>query len=907
MKKLIKIVTVALIVLITLNCFNLTVFATEKTQDGLSATIISDKKSYNSDEDIKLSLKVTNTNDYEVDNVSLSAILPDGLKLKNEQNIENAVDKLGSGESLSLDLVLIQKESPTGVTEMTDPANKISNDKSVVNTGSVICCLGAVALVSGLSLAVVFIFRKKKKTSSIISLVLCSCLAIQIASATTLSVKSVELGKKTLTVIEKISVNNTEYEISGVISYGIATDNNTQSENTEASKNNGNSSANIQNGGVLAGKDSLIYYAHGGTIYQQDLKTDINTAIISLSDESGIRDINVFGDYLCYLVRPAGKSVHCMGSYAGILEIYNLSTKTYEFVAPEPSQNFPVIYNGDLYYLQGNGKYATEYISEQYALYNLCKYDFASKSTTVIKEDVYTLTLNDEKLIYGKIDKLIPAASDMIDISYYDIDDNPVNASGRMAWFAESNSKMGYLSSNYTLTDYKNFTYEAKNGAYVRTDEDGNESKLSSLGSLAFSNGRSPFGNLNYVYLNADIAFYVNDNGDVCKGDYNTGEETVLLSKSEYSYIGRLQIYNSKLYAVVDGRFKNIAYTGNGTDDIVPDTETVIPEVDIDTPNPEEVTPDVETVVPSADIEFKTMKKTGVYDNKLTYSQPRPGEYIQNSTVSFLPTSIRDKVGYYMMVDDYIYYIPPFSRSGGTLKLELRRMKLDGSGDELLANDVSLPVDCKYYNGKLYYVSSNDYNKKRATINTETLEKKSEELICSMNYYYNGLFYAINDNKICAYNFETGSVKDICQLSGNNEFLVCIDNNYLYYSVDDIYSGVTLYRVNLDTNETEKLKSQFSEDYIVNNGIVYYMPAPKAQMTGIIAYNIAEDSASVLGDLYVAEGIYDLWFEEGTLFYTVSNGNNGAGSNPSYFASDYIYDFNTNQYCVISNYYLPSF
>ncbi len=876
MKKLTKFFSVALVILSILCCFNITVFATETAQDGLSAIITSDKESYNSGEDIKLNLKVTNTNDYEISNVSLEALLPDGLKLKNEQDTTaKTVDKLGSGESISLNLVVIKDETSAGNTESSNQNNN-SNGKAVVNTGSVLYSLGAILLVAGLSLVVIFILRRKKMANKIMSLILCASMIIPITGITILNTKAVEPENKSFTVKQKISVNNTVYEISGLISYGKEKNNTAQSNDTEISKQNGNSSANIQNGGVLAGKDSLIYYAHGGTIYQQDLKTDINTAIVSFGDEYGIRDINVFGNYLCFLVRPAGKSVHCMGSYAGVLKVYNIKTKEYEVITEELNQNFPVIYNGELYYLQQNGKFADENNSEPYALYNLCKYNFDNKTITVIKEDVYTLTLNDEKLIYGKIDKLLPAASDTIDISYYDINDNPINASGRMAWFAETNSKMGYLSSNYTLTDYKNFTYEAKNGAYVRTDENGEESKLSNINSEEFNNGHSPFGNLNYVYLNADIVFYVNDNGDVCKGDYNTGTETVLLSKSEYTYIGRLQIYDGKLYAVIDGTIKNIIESDNNVDN------------------------DIEDVTPSEDTEFKTMRKTGVYDNKLTYSLARPGEYIENSTVSFLPTSIRDKIGSYMIVDDYIYYRPVFDYSDGVT--ELHRIKFDGSNDELLADDLFVNGECKYYNNKLYYQALNDYNLQCTTINTVTLEKKTEEIPCSMEYYYNGLFYAINGNKICAYNFETGTVQEICQ--GN--YIVCIDNNYLYYSKDDIYSSVTLYRVNLDTNETEQLKSQFSEDYIVNNGIVYYMPAPEGQMTGIIAYNIAEDSASVLGDLYVAEGLKDLWFEEGVLFYTVSNGNKGNGSSSSYGASDYIFDFNTNQYILISNYYIPS-
>ncbi len=194
MKKTGKIGAFAIILIVMLFSIGTTAFATEKTQDGLVATITSDKENYNSEEEIKLTMAVKNTNNFDIDNVSVEALLPDGIKLKNEQEKIVKTDHLKSGESLSLNLVAIknttelnteQTESTKSVTDSTKstPSNLksiTSNDntssKAIINSGNLILLL--IIFVIFIVSIVIFIiaYKHRKKSIQIISSILCICM-----------------------------------------------------------------------------------------------------------------------------------------------------------------------------------------------------------------------------------------------------------------------------------------------------------------------------------------------------------------------------------------------------------------------------------------------------------------------------------------------------------------------------------------------------------------------------------------------------------------------------------------------------------------------------------------------------------------------------------------------------------
>lgn len=69
-----------LVFMMMLFCTGLNVHADE-VKDGISVTVSSDKENYSSEDEVKLKITVKNTNDFEVSNIKIENILPDGISL----------------------------------------------------------------------------------------------------------------------------------------------------------------------------------------------------------------------------------------------------------------------------------------------------------------------------------------------------------------------------------------------------------------------------------------------------------------------------------------------------------------------------------------------------------------------------------------------------------------------------------------------------------------------------------------------------------------------------------------------------------------------------------------------------------------------------------------------------------
>ena len=111
MRRLLKSFTAFSVIAMLLFSFCISVGAVEEThnsQDGLVASITTKKDGYQSNEDIDLTFKVTNTNDFTVENVSLEAILPENFEVKDNKKQDVDYVSLKSGESITLDIVAIK-------------------------------------------------------------------------------------------------------------------------------------------------------------------------------------------------------------------------------------------------------------------------------------------------------------------------------------------------------------------------------------------------------------------------------------------------------------------------------------------------------------------------------------------------------------------------------------------------------------------------------------------------------------------------------------------------------------------------------------------------------------------------------------------------------------------------------
>ena len=257
MKRICKIFAVLLVMAIALFSFSITAGATEvsNTQDGLVASITSEKDSYKSNEDIELTFKVTNTNDFAVENVSLEAIIPNGLTLKNNDNTTVNTVSLGSGESLELTLTAVKESSvitvPIG--ESTEPptqtqpvateatenttvvqtdsiqttttkVNSANSDNTAIKTGNSISYL-LVGLICLACLAVAVIsFRFRKKTVKYLSLVLCVCIAVGSFAVVgvTNTMAQETTPQNSFAVSKTITVDNQDYKINANIKYNYS-------------------------------------------------------------------------------------------------------------------------------------------------------------------------------------------------------------------------------------------------------------------------------------------------------------------------------------------------------------------------------------------------------------------------------------------------------------------------------------------------------------------------------------------------------------------------------------------------------------------------------------------------------------------------------------------------------------
>lgn len=273
MKRICKTFAVLLVMAIALFSFSITAGATEvsNTQDGLVASIISEKDSYKANKDIELTFKVTNTNDFAVENVSLEAIIPDGLTLKNNDDTTVNTVSLGSGESLELTLTAVKESSvitvPIGEStepnteNLTETATKTvvqtnsiqatttkvnsatsdtvstnGSDNTTIQTGKTMSYLlvGLICLVC-LAVAVIF-FRFRKKAVKYLSLVLCVCIAV--GSVAFVSVTNTMAKKTTqqmsFEVSKNITVDNENYIIQSSLIYDkIVKENDNDYENFE--------------------------------------------------------------------------------------------------------------------------------------------------------------------------------------------------------------------------------------------------------------------------------------------------------------------------------------------------------------------------------------------------------------------------------------------------------------------------------------------------------------------------------------------------------------------------------------------------------------------------------------------------------------------------------------------------
>lgn len=213
----------ALITLITLFAFSsvMTVMTAAQEASLVSATLTTDKESYEEGENVNIALTVKNGNIYGIDKVKSEIGLPDGLTLKKGE-LTDGEYTLAAGQSRSNEITAyIEKASKPGDTtdpvnpgDTTDPANPDNPE-----TDGSLCPLWlTLSILSGGTLAVLGI--KKKCGKRIFSLFLCAVISLT-ALPTDVFADEVVMpnASGSVTVSKDITVNGAKKTITAEVTY----------------------------------------------------------------------------------------------------------------------------------------------------------------------------------------------------------------------------------------------------------------------------------------------------------------------------------------------------------------------------------------------------------------------------------------------------------------------------------------------------------------------------------------------------------------------------------------------------------------------------------------------------------------------------------------------------------------
>jgi len=116
MKKL-KVLLITTLAVMSTFSFVMIVYATLANQDGLYVDVTTNKDNYSVNEDIEVTIKLENRNNYAVENISIEGIIPEGLNLKSGQD-NKQVESLEANESIELSFTAIKDEETERQTEI---------------------------------------------------------------------------------------------------------------------------------------------------------------------------------------------------------------------------------------------------------------------------------------------------------------------------------------------------------------------------------------------------------------------------------------------------------------------------------------------------------------------------------------------------------------------------------------------------------------------------------------------------------------------------------------------------------------------------------------------------------------------------------------------------------------------
>lgn len=203
----IKFLAILLTIMLYIGLFPIMVHAATTVQDGLEVTLVTDKTTYNQDEEITAKITLKNTNDYAIDNISIKSLIPNGYKLADESKDIKEISSLEAGETINISITFKCVKS-------------INETIIAPNTGADYGMLFWFILMISNIVLVVFVF-KNKTLKKIIIMSLCCAIILSMFSGIAMAAQEETVNSKTIEISTNAVIDEKNIEIKAIISYQI--------------------------------------------------------------------------------------------------------------------------------------------------------------------------------------------------------------------------------------------------------------------------------------------------------------------------------------------------------------------------------------------------------------------------------------------------------------------------------------------------------------------------------------------------------------------------------------------------------------------------------------------------------------------------------------------------------------
>lgn len=177
-------------------------------QDGLQAVVSTDKDTYGAGDDVQIGITVTNTSDSTVKDVTLTGVLPSGLKLKSGTLTKGAAS-LTTGSSLVTTAVAVAQSS----------GGSTQAKSGLPTAGDLSNMLLPIALIVALAIGLTVTLRFRENAQKIISIFL--CVALLAAMTPSRSYAAAAQAPKSFDLAKTIKMGGKDYVIAATIGYTL--------------------------------------------------------------------------------------------------------------------------------------------------------------------------------------------------------------------------------------------------------------------------------------------------------------------------------------------------------------------------------------------------------------------------------------------------------------------------------------------------------------------------------------------------------------------------------------------------------------------------------------------------------------------------------------------------------------